>query len=348
MNRLTTVPPILAVVVPCFNEQAVLPETRRQLETLLGELMAVDRISPDSRIWFVDDGSGDRTWSLISAASEEPQSVCCGLKLSRNRGHQVALLAGLMNAQGDVLVSVDADLQDDLAVIPQMLAQYVAGCDIVYGVRNSRRSDSFFKRFTAEGYYRLLARLGVEVVFNHADYRLMSRRAVEALRAYPESNLFLRGIIPQLGFPASVVKYERHERFAGESKYPLQKMLALAWQGVTSFSAVPLRAITALGVGVSVLSIAMGFWALGVRLFSDSAVPGWASIVIPLFLISGVQLLSLGIIGEYVAKIFLETKRRPLYFLEQVCAAGDATRSDGQVQAPAQATGHSEPAPLGH
>ena len=176
----------------------------------------------------------------------------------------------------------------------------------------------------------------------------MSRRAVEALRAYPESNLFLRGIIPQLGFPASVVKYERHERFAGESKYPLQKMLALAWQGVTSFSAVPLRAITALGVGVSVLSIAMGFWALGVRLFSDSAVPGWASIVIPLFLISGVQLLSLGIIGEYVAKIFLETKRRPLYFLEQVCAAGDATRSDGQVQAPAQATGHSEPAPLGH
>jgi glycosyltransferase involved in cell wall biosynthesis len=281
------------------------------------------KIAAASRIWFVDDGSRDRTWPLIEEASTAAGSLVCGIKLSRNRGHQAALMAGLMTATGDVLISVDADLQDDLEAIPKMLNEYSAGCDIVYGVRNSRESDTFFKRFTAEGYYTLLKRLDIEIVFNHADYRLMSRRAVEALRAFPETNVFLRGLIPQLGFRSAQVEYARSERFAGESKYPLRKMLALAWQGVTSFSAAPLRAITALGLMVSVGSIGMGFWALWVRLFSDSALPGWASTVIPLFLLSGVQLLSLGVIGEYLAKIFIETKQRPMYFVEKISPPAD-------------------------
>lgn len=311
-------PPILGVVVPCYNEQEVLPETCSQLGALFQRLIDVGTISTESRIWLIDDGSRDRTWQLIHEASMASESLICGIKLSRNRGHQSALMAGLMTATGDVLISVDADLQDDLEVIPKMLEKFSRGCDIVYGVRNSRESDTIFKRFTAEGYYTLLKRLGIEIVFNHADYRLMSRRAIEALRAYPETNLFLRGLIPQLGFPSAKVEYARSERFAGESKYPLGKMLALAWQGVTSFSAAPLRAITTLGLLVSIGSIGMGFWALWVRLFSNTALPGWASTVIPLFLLSGVQLLSLGVIGEYLAKIFIETKKRPMYFIEKV------------------------------
>ena len=328
-------PPAVGIVVPCFNEQEVLPETLRRLRDLLARLAAAGAIHPESRVWLVDDGSRDATWAQIREASEAPGSPICGIKLSRNRGHQVALLAGLMTARGDVLISVDADLQDDLDVIPRMLEAHAAGFDIVYGVRSARTSDTFFKRATAEGYYRLLNRLGVEIVFNHADYRLMSRRAIEALRAFPESNVFLRGLIPQLGFASTSVEYERHERFAGDSKYPLRKMLALAWQGVTSFSAVPLRAITMLGMVVSVLSLGMGGWALGVRLFSDAAVPGWASIVIPMFLISGVQLLSLGVIGEYLAKVFIETKRRPLYFVDQLVAAPETTTAS-VVESPPQ------------
>lgn len=310
--------PVLAIVVPCYNEEECLQETSGRLAALLQTMIDSGSIDAASRVWFVDDGSRDRTWPLIQAASTQPEMRVCGIKLSRNRGHQIALLAGLMTAKGDVLISIDADLQDELEVIPTMITEFKAGNDIVYGVRSKRETDTFFKRVTAEGYYKLLDRLGVEIVFNHADYRLMSRRAIEALREFPESNVFLRGMIPQLGFPSTTLEYARHERFAGESKYPLGKMLALAWQGVTSFSAVPLRAITTLGVGVSVLSLAMGIWALGVRLFSEDAVPGWASIVIPLFLISGVQLLSLGIIGEYVAKVFMETKRRPLYFVDRL------------------------------
>lgn len=318
-------PPVLAVVVPCYNEQEVFPETAKRLTALLARLVSAGSISSQSRAWFVDDGSRDRTWELIRTASEAPEASVCGIKLSRNQGHQAALLAGLMHASGDVLISVDADLQDDLEAIPRMLAAHTEGCDVVYGVRGSRATDTFFKRFTAEGYYTLLRKLGVDVVFNHADYRLMSRRAVEALRRFPESNLFLRGLIPQLGYRSAYVEYARNERFAGESKYPLRKMLALAWQGVTSFSAVPLRAIMLLGLVVSLASLALGTWALGVRLFSDQAVPGWTSTVVPLFLLSGVQLLSLGMIGEYVAKIFIETKRRPLYFVEHVAGApGDA------------------------
>jgi glycosyltransferase involved in cell wall biosynthesis len=309
--------PTLAIVIPCYNEQEVLPETLKRLKSLLDRYVNAGQVAPDSQVWLVDDGSRDTTWAIIRQWSEAPDSFVRGIKLSRNRGHQLALLAGLMRAEGDVLISVDADLQDDLEVMTQMLERFKGGHDIVYGVRAARDTDTAFKRMTAEGYYRLLDKLGVEIVFNHADYRLMSRRAIEALRQYPESNVFLRGLIPQLGYPSSVVEYDRQERFAGESKYPFRKMLALAWQGVTSFSAVPLRAITTLGMLVSLLSLSMGFWALGVRLFTDQAVPGWASIVIPLFLISGVQLLSLGIIGEYLAKVFIETKRRPLYFIEQ-------------------------------
>lgn len=318
---------VLSVVVPCYNEQEVLPETCRRLDALLRRLIDDGTIDAHSRIWFVDDGSRDKTWPVVQEASMAKDSLVCGIKLSRNRGHQAALMAGLMTATGDVLISVDADLQDDLEAIPKMLKEYYAGCDIVYGVRSSRDKDTFFKRFTAEGYYTLLQKLGIEVVFNHADYRLMSRRAVEALRAFPESSVFLRGLIPQLGFRTSHVEYARSERFAGESKYPLGKMLALAWQGVTSFSAAPLRAITALGMVVSLFSLGMGFWAMWVRVFTDLALPGWASIVIPLFLLSGIQLLSLGVIGEYMAKLFVEAKRRPMYIVEQISQPVEAKRA---------------------
>ena len=316
-------PPALAIVLPCYNEEEVLGETMSRLDVLLRDLIARGRVSRDSRAWFVDDGSRDRTWSIIATRSAESGSLFSGIKLSRNCGHQIALLAGLMTVSGDVTISIDADLQDDLDVIEKMLDESAAGNDIVYGVRVSREADNFFKRATAETYYHVLARLGVEIVFNHADYRLMSRRAIEALRHFPESNVFLRGLIPQLGFPSSTVGYVRAERFAGESKYPVRKMFWLAWQGITSFSAVPLRAITMLGLTVSAISLALGLWALFLRLFTNDALPGWASIVIPLFILSGVQLLSLGVIGEYLAKIFVESKRRPLYFVEQVEGSTD-------------------------
>ncbi|WP_083483077.1 glycosyltransferase family 2 protein [Thauera sp. 63] len=306
----------LSIVVPCYNEEAVLPETISRLCALKRELIAEQHIAPDSEIILVDDGSRDRTWALIEQASAADPCVR-GIKLSRNRGHQAALIAGLFGAEGEAVVSVDADLQDDLNAIREMVAACGKGADVVYGVRKRRDTDTFFKRFTAESYYKLLDVLGVEIVFNHADYRLLSRRALEALKQYGESNLFLRGIIPQLGFPSAIVYYVRAERFAGESKYPLKKMLAFAWQGVTSFSAAPLRAITGLGVAVSVASFVVALWALWVRLFSESAVPGWASTVVPMFFLAGIQLLCIGIIGEYLAKIYLEVKRRPPYFIEK-------------------------------
>jgi glycosyltransferase involved in cell wall biosynthesis len=308
----------LAIVVPCYNEEAVLAETSARLSALLERLVVSNCVTPTSEIVFVDDGSSDATWGLIQGLTRAPGSRVCGLKLSRNRGHQNAVLAGLFGTESDVTISIDADLQDDIEAIPRMLAAYQDGCDIVYGVRSARHADTAFKRMTAQGYYRVLAWMGVEIVFDHADYRLMSRRAVDALRQYDESNLFLRGIVPQLGFRSAVVPYARSERFAGESKYPLVKMLALAWQGVTSFSAVPLRLITVLGLVVSMISLGLAGWALSIRLLTASALPGWASIVIPIFLISGVQLISLGVIGEYVAKIYLESKRRPRYIVDQV------------------------------
>ena len=307
----------VAVLLPCYNEEDVLHETANRLNELLHRLVQFGRISSESRIYFVDDGSRDRTWVLIEdLALGNP--LIKGIKLSRNRGHQNALLAGLMTAAGDVLISVDADLQDDLEAINGMLEAYEQGCDVVYGVRSSRDTDTFFKRFTAQSYYRLLETMGVEVVFDHADYRLLSRRAIEALRQYEESNLFLRGIIPTLGFKSAYVQYERRERFAGESKYPLRKMLALAVEGITSFSPLPLRVIAGLGITVTFLSAFLGLWTLGVRLFSDQAVPGWASTVLPVYFLGGLQLLSIGVIGEYLAKVYMEVKRRPRYIIEKI------------------------------
>lgn len=309
-------PPVLAVVIPCYNEEEVLPETVKRLGELLNSMVSEQLIHPDSHLCLVDDGSRDRTWSIIQEMANQSRQVR-GLKLARNRGHQNALVAGLENAEGDVIVSIDADLQDDISVIQTMVQEYYQGKDIVYGVRQKRTTDKFFKRFTAEGYYYLLSKMGVNIVFNHADYRLMSRRAIEALRQYEEVNLFLRGIIPTIGFPTSTVYYDRAERFAGESKYPLKKMMALAVDGITSFSAVPLRFIAGLGLVIFVFSMLISAWALGVRLFTDNAIPGWASSVLPMYVLGGIQILSLGVIGEYVSKVYMETKRRPRYFIER-------------------------------
>lgn len=323
----------LGIVVPCYNEQDVLRETNLRLAALLKDLASRGKTAPTSRVYYVDDGSRDGTWPLVEELSRE-QPFVRGIKLSRNRGHQNALVAGLMHAEGDVVVSVDADLQDDLGAIEAMLDAHAAGADIVYGVRKSRATDTSFKRLTAEGYYRILAAMGVEVVFNHADYRLLSRRVIEALRGFDEVNLFLRGIIPQLGFPSSIVYYARGERFAGESKYPLRKMLAFAIQGVTSFSAFPLRLITGLGIFISILSFAITLWAIGLRLFGSGAVPGWASTVVPIYFLGGIQLLCIGIIGEYLAKIYMETKRRPRYIIEETAGPRSDAILPGDRAAP--------------
>ncbi|HKC45886.1 MAG TPA: glycosyltransferase family 2 protein [Burkholderiales bacterium] len=313
----------LAVVVPCYNEQDVLPETSRRLLGVLDRLAADGLASHASRVYFVDDGSRDRTWTEIEALAQGDGRVY-GIKLSRNRGHQNALVAGLFTAEGDAIVSIDADLQDDVDVIQEMVQRYHEGSEVVYGVREDRSSDSLFKRFSAELYYRLLGLMGVQVVFNHADYRLLSRRAIEALREYREVNLFLRGIIPMLGFKTATVSYKRSARRAGESKYPLRKMVSLAVDGVTSFSATPLRLITALGLLVCLGSFALVAWALWLRLFTDQAVPGWTSTVLPIYFLGGVQLLCIGVIGEYLAKIYLEVKARPRFVIEQV-VGGEAS-----------------------
>lgn len=309
------IPPSLTIVVPCYNEEDVLPETLIRLLGVLDELEEKHFINNESQIVFVDDGSKDKTWQLIESASETNKRIN-GLKLSRNRGHQNAVLAGMLTVTGDIIITIDADLQDDLEAIEKMVIAHNQGAAIVYGVRKKRETDTRFKRITAEGYYKLLAKFGVEIVFNHADYRLMSRRVIEALREYDEVNLFLRGIIPQLGYQTAIVYYDRNERFAGESKYPIGKMLALAWQGITSFSTTPLRMITTLGFLISAGSFAFTIWAIGIRIFSDQAVPGWASTVVPIYLLGGIQLLCIGIIGEYLGKIYTETKKRPRYAIE--------------------------------
>ncbi|MBB2916089.1 glycosyltransferase family 2 protein [Cupriavidus alkaliphilus] len=309
-------PPVLGLVIPCYNEEQVLQETTARLIPLLEKMHEDGLISDRSAIFYVDDGSRDRTWSLIEELSAAHPQVC-GIKLSCNRGHQNALLCGLMTAPGDVLISVDADLQDDLGAIPQMVRHYQRGCDIVYGVRRRRDTDTLFKRFTAEGYYKLMAAMKVDVIFNHADYRLLSRRAVESLSEYREVNLFLRGLVRLLGYPSAVVEYDRAERFAGESKYPLRKMASFAWQGITSFSIAPLRLITMMGFIVSIGSLALASWALIVKLFVHGAFPGWASTVVPLYFLGGVQLLSLGTIGEYIGKIYMESKGRPRFHISE-------------------------------
>jgi glycosyltransferase involved in cell wall biosynthesis/putative flippase GtrA len=306
----------LAVVVPCYNEEEVLPETNSRLLELMLSMKASGLISDKSGIYYVDDGSRDKTWELIANFHYKDPCVH-GIKLSRNRGHQNALLAGLFSAEGEAIVSIDADLQDDINVIKEMVCQYNAGYEIIYGVRSSRTSDTFFKRMTAQLYYKILKSMGVDLVYNHADYRLMSRRVIDCLSKYKEVNLFVRGIIPQLGFAATTVFYERNERFAGESKYPLGKMLALAADGITSFSVIPLRMITWLGLLVSSASVMVVVWILVAKFVLHSVVPGWTSTVLPIYFLGGVQLLSIGILGEYLSKIYMETKQRPLYFIEE-------------------------------
>src|SRR5882724_7989698 len=294
--------PRLDVVVPCFNEEEVLPETARRLITLLEALSTAERIAPDSRILFVDDGSRDRTWDLIEELARGNACIC-GIKLSHNRGHQNALLAGLFTADGDVLVSVDADLQDDIQVIPEMLDSYRHGAQVVFGVRNDRTQDTVFKRATARSFYALMRALGAESIPDHADFRLMSRRAIEALKNFREVNLFLRGIVPLIGFRSAIVYYTRSERFAGESKYPLKRMIGLALEAITSFSVVPLRLITFTGFAVFTFSCLMAARTLWIRMFTVQAVPGWASTLLPIYFLGGVQIMCLGIIGEYLGKV---------------------------------------------
>lgn len=318
-----TIPtPSLAIVVPCYNEEEVFPKTLASLQTLLGKLERENKISNASKIYFVDDGSKDSTWSLLKRAAEEYPNVVA-IKLSRNKGHQNALYAGLCTTEEDLIVSIDADLQDDPVNIEHMVDEFYQGNDVVYGVRSERTTDTFFKRFTAEGYYHLMRKMGVDLVFNHADFRLMSRRALDALLQYEESNLFLRGIVREVGFPSAVVEYERQAREAGESKYPLRKMLSFAWNGITAFSAVPLRAITVIGLLSSLFSLFIIAWVLVTRLFTDDAIPGWASILLPLLFIGSVQLLCLGVIGEYISKLYTESKRRPKYHISNIIRKAD-------------------------
>ena len=280
--------------------------------------MAAGKIAPESRVLFVNDGSKDKTWEIISQLHEQCP-LFSGADLTRNRGHQNALLAGLMTAKDrcDMAISMDADLQDDIDAVDAMVEQYYAGCDIVYGVRSSRKKDTFFKRFTAEGFYKLMNAMGAETVFNHADYRLMSRRALEGLAQFKEVNLFLRGIVPMIGYRTAAVSYERGERFAGESKYPLKKMLSFAMEGITSLSVKPIRMITGLGFLVFLISIAMLIYSI-VRWAMGETILGWASLICSVWAIGGLILLSLGVIGEYIGKIYLETKERPRFLLREV------------------------------
>ena len=309
--------PVLYIVVPCYNEQAVLPITAPLFLKKLGELAEKGLASPDSRLLFVDDGSRDASWDLISDMARRDARVL-GIRQSRNRGHQNAVLAGLMEAKDrcDVTVSIDCDGQDDLDAMDRMLEAYAAGCDVVYGVREDRESDSFFKRTSAQAYYKLLAALGAEVVYNHADYRLISARVLRELENYREVNLYLRGLIPLVGFRSGRVSYKRAKRLAGESHYPLGKMLALAADGVTSLTVKPLRLITSFGILVALVSFIGVLWALVTALCGKS-VPGWASTTCIVCFVGGVQLISLGVIGEYVGKIYLETKQRPRYIISE-------------------------------
>ena len=309
---------ILYLVIPCYNEEAVLHETAKQLLEKMNSMFERGMISRESKIMFVNDGSKDKTWEIIEELHAS-NPIYSGVKLSRNKGHQNALLAGLMTAKekADMTISLDADLQDDVDVIDQMVEKYYQGNDVVYGVRSARKTDTFFKKFTAQGFYKLMQAMGVEIVYNHADYRLMSKRAMEGLSQFKEVNLFLRGIVPLIGYKSDVVTYERHERFAGESKYPLKKMLAFATDGITSFSIKPIRLITTCGILIFAISLVMLLYFLIVH-FMGRTVAGWTSMIVSIWAIGGLQLLAIGIVGEYVGKIYLETKGRPKYIIETV------------------------------
>ena len=308
---------ILYLVVPCYNEEEVLPETSKRLREKMQSLIEKGKIAKDSKILFVNDGSKDRTWEMIEELHQK-DAIYQGVKLSRNRGHQNALLGGLMTAKkyADMVISLDADLQDDIDAIDEFVEKYDKGCEIVYGVRSARKTDTFFKKCTAEGFYKLLHLMGGEVVFNHADYRLMSKRALEEMEKYQEVNLFLRGIVPMIGFQTDIVYYERHERLAGESKYPLKKMLALAIDGITSLSIKPIRLIVFLGMFIFVCSIAMLVYSLVQHFLGNTSI-GWTSLIVSIWAIGGLQLLAIGVIGEYIGKIYLETKARPKYIIEK-------------------------------
>ena len=308
---------VLYLVIPCYNEEEVLPETSKRLTAKLGAMIEMGLISQDSKIVFVNDGSKDHTWQLIRQYHEENPMIQ-GINLSRNKGHQNALLAGLMTVKEycDMAISMDADLQDDVDAIDQFVEKYYEGCEVVYGVRSERKTDSFFKRASAQSFYKLMLHMGVEIGYNHADYRLMSRRALGEVEGFKEVNLFLRGIVPLIGFQSGVVTYERHERFAGESKYPLKKMLNFAFDGITSFSVKPIRMVTTLGIIIFAISILMLIYFL-ITWCIGWTVPGWTSIVVSVWAIGGLQLLAIGIIGEYIGKIYMETKARPKFIVQE-------------------------------
>lgn len=320
----------LFIVVPCYNEEEVLPETSKRLLAKVEALIAAGKIAKDSRIAFVNDGSKDKTWEIISSLHGQ-SPLFTGINLSRNRGHQNALLGGLMTVmeEADMAISMDADLQDDINAVDEMVDKYHAGCDIVYGVRSKRKTDTFFKRFTAESFYRLMDKMGAKTVFNHADYRLMSKRALEGLAQFKEVNLFLRGIVPMIGYPSDVVYYERAERFAGESKYPLKKMISFSIEGITSLSTTPINLITKLGMGISCVSFLMLVYSI-VMFILNKAVPnwetfapswtivepGWTSLIVSLWAIGGLLMMSIGVVGAYIGKIYLETKGRPRFIIK--------------------------------
>ena len=308
---------VLYIVVPCYNEEEVLHETTKQLKEKIKNLIKKNVISPESKVMYVNDGSKDNTWSIIKEISQK-EKLFTGISLSKNRGHQNALLAGLMTAKesADIVISMDADLQDDIDAIDEMIEKSYNGYDIVYGVRSSRKKDTFFKKFTAEGFYKIMAKMGVEIVFNHADYRLTSKRVLNNLEEYGEVNLFLRGIFPLIGYKTDIVYYERKERFAGKSKYPLKKMLSFAWDGITSFSIKPIKLILSIGIIILFLSMLVIIYSIIMK-FLGRTVSGWTFIMCSIWFIAGVQMVSLGVIGEYIGKIYSETKKRPRYFISE-------------------------------
>ena len=307
----------LFVVLPCYNEEEVLGETSKRLLELYGKMISEGTFIPESKIVFVDDGSRDRTWEIISGLCEQ-NNIYRGVKLAHNAGHQNALLGGLMTVKDecDCAVSIDADLQDDINVIPEMVKKFDNGCDVVYGVRSERKTDSFFKRTTAQGFYKFMAMMGVDVVYNHADYRLMSRRALNDLESFKEVNLFLRGLVPLIGYKSDSVYYERAERFAGESKYPLKKMLSFAFDGITSFSVKPIKVLWSMGLIVCVAAVIAAIYTLVSKFFGYTS-DGWASLMCSIWFLGGVQLVSIVIIGEYIGKIYKESKARPRYIIEE-------------------------------
>lgn len=309
--------PIIAVVIPCFNEEAALPITVKQLFGVIDGMCENGLISRDSYLLCCNDGSTDRTWQVIQQLHSENKRVK-GVSLAHNRGHQYALLAGLMAARGhcDAAISIDADLQDDINAIPEMIKKYLQGYEIVYGVRASRATDSWFKRTTARAFYSLQKKMGLDTIYDHADYRLMSNRALDALSEYGESNLFLRGIIPQIGLSTAIVTYDRHERVAGESKYPLKKMLSFSIDGITSFSSRPIRMILALGVLLLILDVAMSIYVF-ISYFGHAAIPGWTSLMLSVWFLGSIILIALGVVGEYIGKIFVEVKHRPRYYISE-------------------------------